>query len=30
MASMEESLNTADITKFPRLEDLVENVGLQR
>lgn len=30
VASMEESLNTADITKFHRLEDLVENVGLQR
>lgn len=30
MASMEESLNMAVITKFHRLEDLVENVGLQR
>lgn len=30
VASMEESLNMADITKFHRLEDLVENVGLQR
>lgn len=30
VASMDESLNTADITKFHRLEDIVGNVGLQR
>lgn len=30
VASREESLNTVDITKLHRLEDLVGNVGLQR
>ena len=30
VASREESLNTVDITKLRRLEDLVGNVGLQR
>lgn len=30
VASMEESLNMADITKFHRLQGIVGNVGLQR
>lgn len=30
VASREESLNTVDITKLHRLEDLVGNAGLQR
>lgn len=30
VASMEESLNTVDITKLHRLEDLVGNAGLQK